>query len=84
MIDPTSGLVTAALMTWVRPLWVVALGTLAVAAAFWIICWILQALTPRVYAIARAAAKEALSQPLAYVLIALGNHRDPHISFHSL
>lgn len=72
MIDSTSGLVTAALMTWVRPLWVVALGTLAVAAAFWIICWILQALTPRVYAIARAAAKEALSQPLAYVLIALG------------
>lgn len=62
----------AALMTWVRPLWVVAVGTAAVAVIFWVICWILQLLMPRVYAIARTAAKEALSQPLAYVLIAIG------------
>jgi hypothetical protein len=64
--------VFAALMTWVRPLWVVAVGTVGAAILFWIICWILEALAPRVYAIARTAAKESLSQPLAYVLIALG------------
>ncbi len=68
----SSLIVLAALLTWVRPLWVVAVGTAGIAVAFWLICWLLQQFTPRVYAIARTAAKEALSQPLAYVLIAIG------------
>ncbi len=67
-----SQLLVAALLTWVRPLWLVVAGTLALFAVFWIICWVIQAVAPRIYAIARTAAKESLAQPLFYVLLAVG------------
>lgn len=59
-------------MTWLRPLWVVAVGALGMVAGLWLLGWLLQLAIPRVYAIARTATKESLSQPLFYVVLAIG------------
>ncbi len=59
-------------MTWLRPLWIVVVGALGAVVGFWLLCWLLQLAMPRVYAVARTAAKESLSQPLFYVLTAIG------------
>jgi hypothetical protein len=62
----------AAVGTWLKPLWVVAVGVVAAAAALFCVTLILQLLAPKVTAIARTTTKEALSQPLFYVLLAIG------------
>lgn len=62
----------AATTTWLRPLWVVAVGVLAAAAVLFCVLQGLQLLFPKVTAIARTTTKEALSQPLFYVLLAIG------------
>ena len=58
--------------TWLRPLWMVGLGFLAGAAALALIGLVLRTIVPKVAAIARVTAKEAMSQPLFYVLMTLG------------
>jgi len=60
------------LSTWIKPLWIVVLGVAAVVAALWLLLWLLRLTAPRVAAIARNTAREAMSQPLFYVLLALG------------
>jgi ABC-type transport system involved in multi-copper enzyme maturation permease subunit len=57
---------------WIHPLWQVGVGVLAAVAAMMIVGAILRQLVPKVAAIARVTAKEALSQPLFYVLLTIG------------
>jgi ABC-type transport system involved in multi-copper enzyme maturation permease subunit len=57
---------------WVPPLWRVGVGVLVAVAALMTIGAILRLLVPKVAAIARVTAKEALSQPLFYVLLTIG------------
>ncbi|MEN6458290.1 MAG: ABC transporter permease subunit [Thermoguttaceae bacterium] len=57
---------------WVRPLWMVALGALVAAVVLALIGVAVRAVAPKVAAIARTTAKEAMSQPLFYVLMTLG------------
>jgi ABC-type transport system involved in multi-copper enzyme maturation permease subunit len=67
-----SSLLLGTPMTWIRPLWMVAvgaIGALLVLAGIW---WLLRWLVPKVAAIAGATAKEAMSQPLFYLLLAIG------------
>ncbi|MBN2296079.1 MAG: ABC transporter permease subunit [Pirellulales bacterium] len=58
--------------TWAKPLWVVALGAIAGVAILYVTLLILRLLLPRLSAICWGTAKEALSQPLFYVLLAFG------------
>lgn len=67
-----SPILLAALTTWLKPLWLVAVGVVIALAALFAISWILRLIAPKVAAIATATAKEALSQPLFYVLLAIG------------
>jgi hypothetical protein len=57
---------------WLHPLWQVGLGALVAVAALLTIGAVLRLLAPKVAAIARVTAKEATSQPLFYVLLAIG------------
>jgi len=58
--------------TWFKPLWVVGAGA-ATAFGGLLLCFgILRLVSPKVAAIARTTAKEALSQPLFYVILAAG------------
>ncbi|MCE5267916.1 MAG: ABC transporter permease [Planctomycetaceae bacterium] len=57
---------------WLRPLWMVALGFAAGAAGLAILGLVVRQIVPKVAAIARTTAKEAMSQPLFYVLLAIG------------
>jgi ABC-type transport system involved in multi-copper enzyme maturation permease subunit len=59
-------------VTWLKPLWLV--GALLVAAIAVVVglFFLLQVVVPKVAAIARTTAKEALSQPLFYVLLLIG------------
>jgi ABC-type transport system involved in multi-copper enzyme maturation permease subunit len=57
---------------WLEPLWWVGAWVAGVLAAFFIIGAILRLVVPKVAAIARTTAKEAMSQPLFYVLLAIG------------
>jgi ABC-type transport system involved in multi-copper enzyme maturation permease subunit len=57
---------------WVPPLWRVGVGVLVAVAALMAIGAILRLLVPKVAAIARVTAKEALSEPLFYVLLTIG------------
>ncbi|OHB84352.1 MAG: hypothetical protein A2V98_10065 [Planctomycetes bacterium RBG_16_64_12] len=59
-------------IAWLKPLWVVAVGVAAAAAVLFGVILVLQVLAPKVTAIARTTTKEALSQPLFYVLLAIG------------
>ncbi len=59
-------------MTWITPLWVVALGAAGAVGLMYLIGLVLRLFAPRVQAIARTTAKESLAQPLFYVLLALG------------
>ncbi len=61
-----------ALMTWLNPLWMVAVGVLVAVGLLIGAYLLLQAALPKVAAIARITAKEALSQPLFYVLLGVG------------
>lgn len=58
--------------TWLKPLWTVAIGAVAVLAVVFGVLWLLDLVAARMAAIARTTAKEALSQPLFYVLLLIG------------
>jgi ABC-type transport system involved in multi-copper enzyme maturation permease subunit len=58
--------------SWLHPLWKVGLGVVIAVAALFLIGAIFRLLAPKVAAIARTTAKEAMSQPLFFVLLALG------------
>ena len=58
--------------TWLDPLWLVGVGLLIAVAAMLAIGAIMRQLVPKVAAIARVTAKEAMSQPLFYVLLTIG------------
>ncbi len=67
-----NALVFGAAVTWLKPLWVVVVLVgvgLAVLLGIWLL---LRLLAPKVAAIARITMKEGLSQPLFYVLLAIG------------
>jgi ABC-type transport system involved in multi-copper enzyme maturation permease subunit len=57
---------------WLHPLWKVAAGVVVAIAALLLIGVIFRLLVPKLAAIARTTAKEAMSQPLFYVLLAVG------------
>ncbi len=61
-----------ALKTWITPLWVVAVGAAIAVGALFVASGLLRLIVPKVAAIARTTAKEALSQPLFYVILAIG------------
>ena len=61
-----------ALSPWITPLWLVALGGAIALAVLFAVALLLRLTVPKVAAIARTATKEALSQPLFYVLLAIG------------
>ena len=57
---------------WLHPLWRVGIGVLIAVAALMAIGAIFRLLVPKVAAIARTTAKEAMSQPLFYLLLTIG------------
>lgn len=61
-----------ATMAWLTPLWLVAAGGIAVSLLLFLIAKVLEQIVPKVVAIARTTAKEAVSQPLFFVLLAIG------------
>jgi len=61
-----------ALMTWLNPLWMVAVGVAGAVALLFGLFYLVQLPAPKIAAVAWATAKEALSQPLFYVLLAIG------------
>jgi len=65
-------LLFGALTTWLRPLWLVAVGAGGALLAFFVLFFLLRLVLPKVAAIAKTTTKEALSQPLFYVLLATG------------
>ncbi len=58
--------------TWAKPLWIVALGAVIGVALLYTVLFLLRLALPKLSAICWGTAKEALSQPLFYVLLALG------------
>lgn len=74
MMDLASGTfcLFGATMAWLNPLWMVAVGVLAAVGALMGVYLLLQQILPKVVAIARVTAKDALTQPLFYVLLAVG------------
>jgi ABC-type transport system involved in multi-copper enzyme maturation permease subunit len=66
-------LLFAAVPTWIKPLWMVGLGALAVLGLLVLIVVLLRQFVPSVAAVAATTCKEALSQPLFYVLLAVGS-----------
>jgi ABC-type transport system involved in multi-copper enzyme maturation permease subunit len=65
-------MLVGAMSVWMRPLWVVGVGFVAALAILFALLYILARLAPKVSAIARTTAKEAMSQPLFYVLLIIG------------
>ena len=61
-----------ALPVWARPLWVVGLGFLVSVTVLFAVISLLRWVAPKLAAIAQTTAKEAMSQPFFYVLIAIG------------
>ncbi len=57
---------------WMKPLWIVGAGLLVAAAAIGLLNALMRLLVPKVAAIASTTAKEAVSQPLFFVLLAVG------------
>ncbi|HEY1600205.1 MAG TPA: hypothetical protein VGG64_11415 [Pirellulales bacterium] len=62
----------AAIINWVEPLWIVAVGVAALTALFFAIYFLLVLVAPKVAAIAHTTAKEAWAQPLFWVVLVLG------------
>jgi ABC-type transport system involved in multi-copper enzyme maturation permease subunit len=67
-----SNLPLFAIASWARPLWIVALGVLVAAALLAGVIGLLRVAVPKIAAIAWTTGKEAVSQPLFYVLLAIG------------
>jgi len=61
-----------AVMTWLTPLWMVAVGMLIAVTVLAGLYLLLQLAVPKIAAIAWTTAKEAVYQPLFYVLLAIG------------
>ena len=61
-----------ALPIWIPPLWVVAAGAVGAVAILYAVSMALRLAAPKVAAIAQTTAKEAMAQPLFYLLVALG------------
>lgn len=72
MVGPMGWMLPAALPVWMRPLGGVAAGAVLAAVALALVALAIQWLFPRVAAVARVTAKEATSQPLFALLMALG------------
>jgi len=64
--------VFGALMTWLNPLWMVGVGVVVATAALVCLYQILRLLAPKIAAIAWTTGKEALWQPLFWVLLSIG------------
>jgi ABC-type transport system involved in multi-copper enzyme maturation permease subunit len=76
-----------ALPVWVTPLWTVALGALIVVAGLAASNVLMRFVAPKVTAIAATTAKEAMAQPLFYVLLVIGAAGlilFPFVPFHTL
>ena len=58
--------------TWIKPLWSVALGTIVALVILFAVWALLGLLVPKIAAVAWTTNKEALSQPLFYVLLTIG------------
>lgn len=61
-----------AVSIWVRPLWVVGAGMVAALAAVLVFLYVLGLFAPKVMAIARTTAKEAMYQPIFYLILLIG------------
>lgn len=73
MIDLAGNFTLLAVGTvWLKPLWKVGVGALGVSLALYALFLLLRLTAPKVAAIARTTAKEAMSQPLFYVLLTIG------------
>jgi len=57
---------------WLRPLWGVGVGVVTLLAVLFLGLFLLGLIVPKVSAIARVTAKEAMSQPLFYVILVVG------------
>ncbi len=62
----------AAWQTWATPLWWVGGGALIAVLVLIVIYLLLDQIGPKIAAIARTTAKESMTQPLFYVLLAIG------------
>lgn len=58
--------------TWLTPLWTVGLGAIVALVVLYVIGFALRMAAPKVAAIAQVTAKEGISQPLFYVILAVG------------
>lgn len=65
-------MLVGAMSVWMQPLWVVGIGLVAALAILFGLLYLLSAMAPKVYAIARTTSKEATSQPLFYVILIIG------------
>jgi ABC-type transport system involved in multi-copper enzyme maturation permease subunit len=57
---------------WVEPLWTVAVGVVVALMSLWLLALVLRRLAPKVAAIMRTTSKEAMAQPVFYVIVAIG------------
>ena len=65
-------LLVGAMSVWMRPLWVVGMGLVGALAILFALLYLLSIVAPKVSAIARTTTKEAISQPLFYVILIIG------------
>lgn len=65
-------LLFSAIAPWLKPLWIVGVGALAILVVIFILLQILKFFLPKLAAITWATAKEAMTQPLFGVLLAVG------------
>jgi ABC-type transport system involved in multi-copper enzyme maturation permease subunit len=72
MISPALPLFALGIPTWIKPLWIVGTGVVAAVVLLAAATFLLQLAAPKVMAIARTTGKEAVSQPLFYVLVVAG------------
>lgn len=65
-------ILVGAMSVWMRPLWVVGMGLVGALAVLYALLYVLSIAAPKVSAIARTTTKEAVSQPLFYVILIIG------------
>jgi hypothetical protein len=71
-VSMSSLVLFGALPIWVPPLWIVAAGAAVAVVGFFLLGAIMRVILPKITAIAWTTGKEAMSQPLFYVLLAVG------------
>lgn len=71
-VSESSFLLLAVSSTWLKPLWLVGVGLAMAVAILGVAALLVSRLLPKIAAIARTTAKEALSQPLFYILLTIG------------